>query len=88
MRRACGTCYMTIRPGEYEPDGGSYGTCDSCGDHAIVHRIRKAELPDAYDCICGWSRTRLYGETIADAKRAHEGSDIHRIALADRAAHS
>lgn len=33
-----------------------------------------------YTCPCGWSRIVLDGESVADAKRAHEGTAIHAIA--------
>jgi hypothetical protein len=33
----------------------------------------------SYHCPCGWSRIVLDGETLADARRAHEGSMIHQI---------
>lgn len=35
--------------------------------------------PYSYDCPCGWSRTILEGETVEDAKRKHEGTDIHKL---------
>jgi hypothetical protein len=35
----------------------------------------------AYHCPCGWSRVILDSETPADARRAHEGADIHALAL-------
>jgi hypothetical protein len=34
----------------------------------------------SYFCAdCGWSRVILDGETIDDARKAHEGTDIHHI---------
>lgn len=40
---ACGTCYVAVRPGEYEPDGGPWGACAICGDQTQVHRVSWGE---------------------------------------------
>ena len=33
-----------------------------------------------YHCPCGWSRTTLEGETTEDSRRAHEMTEVHRLA--------
>lgn len=35
---------------------------------------------DDYLCPCGWSRTILAHETRDDARRAHEATEVHRLA--------
>lgn len=42
--RVCGTDYLAIRVGEYEPNTFIMGTCDACGDETFVHRVSKAEV--------------------------------------------
>lgn len=42
--RVCGTDYIAIRVGEYEPSTFILGTCDACGDETFVHRVSKAEV--------------------------------------------
>lgn len=41
---ACGSCYVAVRPGEYEPDGGPWGECAICGDSTQVHRVSWGEV--------------------------------------------
>lgn len=37
---------------------------------------------ESYQCPCGWSRIILDGQTEEDARRIHENTEIHRLALA------
>jgi hypothetical protein len=37
----------------------------------------------SYHCPCGWSRVILDGETEEDARRAHEATEVHRLATAE-----
>ena len=43
IAKVCGNCYVDIRKGEYEPDGGSYGNCAACDEYTIVHRVKRSE---------------------------------------------
>lgn len=40
---------------------------------------------DVYRCPCGWNRIVLTGQTVEDAKKAHEMTVIHRLAIKERA---
>jgi hypothetical protein len=43
IAKVCGNCYVDIRKGEYEPEGGDYGNCAACDDYTIVHRVKRSE---------------------------------------------
>lgn len=47
--RACGPCYLLLRPGEYEPEWTTDPEeCSVCGDpYAVCHRVSWAEV-DSY----------------------------------------
>ena len=41
----------------------------------------KYKLRDDYHCECGWSRVVLDNETMEDARKSHESTEIHRLAM-------
>ena len=49
-------------------------------DQELEATYQRMQAEDSYHCpVCGWSRVRLDGETMADAQAAHEAADIHWI---------
>jgi hypothetical protein len=63
---------------EGKPSSRPY--CNACSnvERHLIHQPEQAV--GSYHCPCGWSRAVLEGQTMAEAKAAHEGSDVHAIA--------
>ena len=67
IAKVCGNCFVAIRTGEYEPDGGTFDTCAVCNDLTMVHRITRAEVRAEIARIAGDAE---WAEIVAETKAA------------------